>query len=298
VIRSVQRCPGGPALSFIEGEQGGPPLLFLHGVGRCSADFLRFTEALVPHWHVHALDFRGHRASEHAASYLVVDYVGDTQAFVQSHFAEPIVLYGHSLGAMVALAVAAELPSAIRALILEDPPFHTMGRNVFSTPWHPLFLGMRQVSRDNDDISTIVSALSEIRVLPGNGEGLTRLGNLRSRESLQFSGDCLSQLDPEVFTPIIEGRWLSGYDEKEFFARVRCPVLILQADPSAGGAMTDADAELALATMAHCRRVQFRGTGHLIHRDQADAVIRAITEFTSTLAKRGNRDSISTSLPS
>ena len=73
--------------------------------------------------------------------------------------------------------------------------------------------------------------------------GFKRLGDLRDRASLAWSAQCLSQLDPEVLTPVIEGRWLDGYDFPDALSRVRCPTLLLQADPSAGGALTDADAE-------------------------------------------------------
>jgi pimeloyl-ACP methyl ester carboxylesterase len=275
---------GQPALCYLEGPKAGPPLLLLHGVGRCAEDYREFAEGLLMDWHVHAPDFRGHGGSDRVpGKYLVTDHAHDTMAFVRDVIAEPVVIYGHSLGAMVALAVAATLPGLVRGIVLEDPPFHTMGRQIAQTPWQALFMGMRDVARSGTDSDELAVALADLSVPTPGRSGLTKLGQLRSRESLRFSARCLAQLDPNVFTPVIEGRWLDGYDERELYLRVGCPVLLLQGDPSAGGALTDADADAAMAALPGCRRVQFPGVGHLIHQDQPAAALRALQEFAAGL---------------
>ena len=45
---------------------------------------------------------------------------------MHDELAEPLIIFGHSLGAMVAAAVAAELPQLVLGIVLEDPLF---------TPW-------------------------------------------------------------------------------------------------------------------------------------------------------------------
>src|SRR5947209_9478255 len=95
------------SLNCARGPAHGPPMLFLHGVLRCWQDFLPLIAPLTTRWHVHALDFRGHgRSSPRSGRYRVVDYVEDAAAFLRHGCDEPAVVYGHSLGAMVALAVA------------------------------------------------------------------------------------------------------------------------------------------------------------------------------------------------
>lgn len=115
----------------------------------------------------------------------------------------------------------------------------------------------------------------DIRV-PIPAGGFKRLGELRDRASLHWSAECLTHLDPEVLTPVIESRWLDGYDVAGIFARIHCPVLLLQADPTAGGVLTDDDTQLALRSIADCRWVRFPGTGHQIHRDRPDAAWCAV----------------------
>jgi pimeloyl-ACP methyl ester carboxylesterase len=253
-------------------------------VGRCAEDYRQFATGLVTEWHVHALDFRGHGGSNRVpGEYLVTDYAHDTVAFVRAEIHQPVLIYGHSLGAMVALAVAAALPGLVRGIVLEDPPFHTMGRRVAQTPWQALFMGMRDLARSAAGADQLAVALAELAVPVPGRSGFAKLSQLRSAESLRFSAQCLAQLDPEVFTPVIESRWLDGYDEGALSAQVRCPVLLLQGDPAAGGALTDADADAVMATLSAGRRIRFDGVGHLIHQDQPAAALRALQEFTASL---------------
>lgn len=259
----------------------GPVLLLLHGVTRCGADWEPLLPAFAENWTVIALDQRGHGASPRAGSYLVTDYVADAVRFVREEISEPIVIFGHSLGAMAAAAVAAELPDRVGGIILEDPPFHTMGNRIAGTAWQAQFIGMRAAAETGGSTEAITDALADIR-LPVSGGGFKRLGELRDRASLAWSAQCLSQLDPGVLTPVIEGRWLDGYDFPDALFRVRCPALLLQADPSAGGALTDDDAEAAATAMGSCHRVHFPGCGHNLHRDRPEAVLRVVEDFANT----------------
>lgn len=260
----------------------GPPLLLLHGVTRCGADWDGLIPALVADWKVIALDQRGHGNSPRAESYLVTDYVADAVRFVHEEITEPVVLFGHSLGAMVAAAVAAELPDRVRGIILEDPPFNTMGNRIAGSAWQAQFLGMREAARKRGSMEEITDTLADIR-LPAADGGFTRLGDLRDRASLAWSAQCLSQLDPEVLTPVIEGRWLEGYDFTGILCRVRCPSLLLQADPESGGALTDADAGTLLSALPSCLRVRFPGAGHQLHRDRTEAVLQSLRHFATAL---------------
>jgi len=237
--------------------------------------------ALTDHWTVIALDQRGHGGSPRSESYLVTDYVADALRFVRDETVESVVIFGHSLGAMVAAVVAAELPYRVRAIILEDPPFHSMGNRIAGSAWQAQFTGMREAARKRGGVEEITDALADIS-LPASGGGFKRLGDLRDRNSLAWSAQCLSQLDPEVLTPVIEGRWLDGYDFPSLLAGLSCPTLLLQADPSAGGALTNADAESLKSIVSDYQHVRFPGCGHNLHRDRPDSVLRAFADFAAS----------------
>jgi pimeloyl-ACP methyl ester carboxylesterase len=265
----------------------GPVLLLLHGVTRCGADWEPLLTALADNWTVIALDQRGHGGSPRAESYLVTDYVADAVRIVQEETADTVVIFGHSLGAMVAAAVAAELPDRVRGIILEDPPFHTMGNRIAGSAWQAQFTGMREAARKRGSLEEITDALADIR-LPSAGGAFIRLGELRDRASLAWSAECLSQLDPEVLPAVIEGRWLDGYDFPSLLSGLRCPTLLLQADPSAGGALTDADAESLKSILSDCQHVRFPGCGHNLHRDRPESVLRAFADFAASLPFSNN----------
>ena len=274
--------PASPRLNLHRTTSGaGPVLLLLHGVTRCGADWEPLLPNISAHWKVIALDQRGHGTSPRAGSYLVTDYIADVVRLVREETADPVVLFGHSLGAMVAAVVAEELPDRVRGIILEDPPFHTMGNRIAGSVWQAQFNGMRAAARKRGSAEEITDALADIR-LPASGGGFKRLGDLRDRASLEWSAQCLSQLDPEVLTPVIEGRWLDGYDFPAALSCVRCPTLLLQADPSAGGALTDADAESLKSIVSDCQQVLFPGCGHNLHRDHPESVLRAFDDFAAT----------------
>jgi len=256
----------------------GPTLLLLHGVTRCGADWETLVPTLAKNWTVIALDQRGHGESPRADGYLVTDYVTDAVRFIRQDTSGPLVVFGHSLGAMVAAAVAAELPERVHAVFLEDPPFHTMGNSIEGTAWQAQFLGMQETARRSGNVEEMADALADIR-LPVSQGGFKRLGDLRDRASLAWSAQCLIRLDPEVLTPVIEGCWLNGFDFPAALSPVRCPALLLQADPAAGGALTDGDADTVLNTITTCQRVRFPGCSHQLHRDRPAEVLQAVETF-------------------
>lgn len=277
-MKSTTRvCLNPLQLRSIEGGLG-PSLLLLHGVTRCGQDWQPLMPALSAHWKVVTVDQRGHGESPRGRNYSVADYVADAVRLVRDELATPLVIFGHSLGAMVAAAVAAELPQWVRGIVLEDPPFHTMGNRITGSLWQSQFIGMREAARRGGGIDEITDALADIR-LPCDGGGYKRLGEVRDRDSLQWSAHCLSRIDPEVLTPVIQGCWLDGYDMHAVFSGIQCPTLLLQADPSAGGALIDADAEATCAAIASCQLVRFSGCGHQLHRDRPAEVLQALEEF-------------------
>lgn len=281
-MKSTTRdCLNSLQLRSIE-HGSGPSLLLLHGVTRCGRDWEPLLPTLAANWKVIALDQRGHGESPRGRDYLVADYIADAVRLVRDELATPLVIFGHSLGAMVAAAVAAELPPWVRGIVLEDPPFHTMGNRIAGSLWQSQFIGMQEVARRSGSIDEITDALADIR-LPCDCGSYKRLGEVRDRASLNWSAQCLSRLDPEVLTPVIEGCWLDGYDMQAVFSNIHCPTLLLQADPNAGGALTDADAEAACAAIASCQLVRFSGCGHQLHRDRPEEMLQTFAKFACSI---------------
>ncbi len=244
---------------IFDGPPDAPALLLLHGVTRCGRDWEPLLPELTREWRVVALDHAGHGDSERASAYPVGDYARYVADFVREHFQKPPVVFGHSLGAMVALGLAAE--GLVAGAALEDPPFQTMGNGIKATPFCAQFAGMQAVARRGGDIETMTEGLADIRL-----SDTQRLGDVRDRESLRFSAECLAKVDPEIFTPLVAGEWLRGFDHVGLWPRVQCPLLLLRGDPACGGTLSETDAGLAGRIVPQCRVVPFPGVGHQIHR--------------------------------
>jgi pimeloyl-ACP methyl ester carboxylesterase len=274
------------SLNVATGPVSGPPLVLLHGVTRRWQDYVSLLPALTSRWHVHALDFRGHGKSERTpGAYRVADYVADAVALLRD-LDEPAVVYGHSLGAMVAAAGAAAEPGRVRAVVMEDPPFDTMGARIDRTPYVAQFRGTRDaVLASGGSVDGLAARLADVRLpAPGGAAGATiRMGDVRDAVALRFLARCLVDVDPELLTPIIEGRWLDGYARQDVLRGIACPALLMQADPAAGGMLSDADAAEAAGLMPRGLLVRVPNAGHQIHWAQPDAVLRLTNGFLESL---------------
>ena len=125
------------ALNVAIGPPHGPPLICLHGVTRRWQCLLPLMEALATRWQVYGIDMPGHgRSLARCEPFTVVQYADALQGWLTRRFAKPAVLLGHSLGAMVAADLAGREPASVAAVILKDPPFHTMGERIPGRPRH------------------------------------------------------------------------------------------------------------------------------------------------------------------
>lgn len=273
---------GAASLNLVRGPENGPPILFFHGVLRRWQDFLPLLPDLTARWQVQALDFRGHGGSQRRDSYRVADYVQDAVACLQQSDGEPVTLYGHSLGAMVACGAAAAVPERVRAVVLEDPPFETLGQEIESTPFYGQFLGMRNALRSSGgDVDTLTQALAEVRV--GTANGTARMGDLRDVTQLRFSASCLVKLDPTVFDPLLAGEWLDGYDVDTVLAGVRCPALLLAADWNTGGMMPPSLVDRVARLLPRGHRVALGGIPHNAHWADPQGVLKLVIGFGESL---------------
>lgn len=274
----------GVRLNVAVGPESGPPLLFLHGVTRRWQDFAGLLPAFAARWQVYGLDHRGHgRSGQAPGRYLVTDYARDAAAFVRDQMPQPVVIYGHSLGAMVAAAVASEMPDRVRGLILEDPPFDTLGSRIGESAFHDYFVQLQRLVRRVGNATDLNRELPELRYTVPGQPAKIRLGDTRDPASIRFSARCLSLLDPEVLTPLVAGQWLDGYNTDSIVKKIACPTLLLQADVAAGGMLSDPDADHIASLIADCTRVRLPGVGHLIHWMQTETTLRLALNFLESL---------------
>jgi pimeloyl-ACP methyl ester carboxylesterase len=262
-------------------------LIFFHGVLREWRSFLGLLGPLSQRYAIEALDFCGHGKSSRAAKrYRVVDYIVDGVDFVKLRghgTSEQTVLYGHSLGAMVAAGVAAKLPERISAIILEDPPFHTMGNRLRESALQAYYASLVPFAGSSRPPADVSKELAEIQVTDPNTQKLLRLGDVRDAVSLRYMAHCLRHVDPRVLTPIVDGDWLEGYAWEELFSQIRCPILLLQGDVRAGGMLIDSEVAKIKSLAADLTHVFYPNCGHTIHWSRPTELLIQLYQFIETL---------------
>ena len=102
-------------------DPASPPLLLLPATGETAADWDQVALALSASRTVFALNLRGHGASDWPGTYSIQLMADDIIGALNSgFFGSSVDLVGHSLGGLVACAVAAARPDHVQRLVLED----------------------------------------------------------------------------------------------------------------------------------------------------------------------------------
>lgn len=259
-------------------------LILLHGLSRRWQDYLPYIPTLAARYSIDALDHRGHgRSDRSSAPYDLGLHVRGAADYVRSHADHPVSIFGHSLGALVALGVAATCPDLVEAIILEDPPSAEYLARLEFTPYHATFEAMRRLSGSVLPLSEIACLLGDTE-LPGPDGSAFHLRDIRDPASLRFTAASLALIDPEVFTPPLLGRWLQGVPPIDAqLASVRCPVLLLAGNESLGGMFPAEDARRWARTLPDACLVQFPQIGHQIHHTDPASVFRHTFHFLESL---------------
>jgi pimeloyl-ACP methyl ester carboxylesterase len=109
--------PGGPEAS------GKPPILCIPGLTRNARDFEAVAERLSPTWRVICVDLRGRGESQPApdsTSYGPPAYLADIGALFVALGLKQVVLFGTSLGGILAMLMAVTTPERLAAVLLND----------------------------------------------------------------------------------------------------------------------------------------------------------------------------------
>ena len=102
------------------GNPDATPMVLLHGICGNAHYWDFFAQSVKQHYHVLALDQRGHGDSSWAESYSPRDYVLDLEVFVTDLGLDNLVLIGHSMGGINAVIYAARHPDQVSRLVIID----------------------------------------------------------------------------------------------------------------------------------------------------------------------------------
>lgn len=239
-------------LSCIEGPPNGPPVVLLHGVTSRWQPFQSILPALAEKFQVFALDLRGHGGSSHTpGAYHLDDFTRDVYQFMVQQVPAPAAIYGHSLGALVGINLAAQQPQSVPLLILGDPPLYYHDTLTRDTIWHEAFSELLDFMTEHPD-----SAKREVW-LAQNYPTMTRE---KREERLR----ALEGLDPDVVRTLISDALMQGISLPALLPRVVCPVLLLRGNERLGSALRSKDVDFAIRNFPDIHVLEMETVGHAI----------------------------------
>lgn len=242
--------PGRQTLFYLEGPSNGSPLLLIHGVTSRWQPFQPIMPTLALQYQVFAVDLRGHGRSSHTAgAYCLDDYTGDLYQFIEHRVRQPAVIYGHSLGSLIAVNVAAQHPECVSSLILGDPPLYYHNTVTRDTLWYEAFTELLNFMIEYPGPAKMHARLDQIAP---NMPAEKREERVRSLENL----------DADVVRAIIADELMKDIPFAARVRRVACPVLLLRGDEKLGSALREQDVDFARADFQHIRVLDMEGVGH------------------------------------
>lgn len=123
-----RRAIAPPDLYVRRWGNAGPVVVLLHGLGASGQSWRLVAEQLAPQARILCPDLLGFgRSPWPAAGYTLDDHLAALARFLDLHVApsQPVLLAGHSTGAVLALAWAARSPMRFRGLVLISLPIFT-----------------------------------------------------------------------------------------------------------------------------------------------------------------------------
>ncbi|HEY5983538.1 MAG TPA: alpha/beta hydrolase [Anaerolineales bacterium] len=279
-------------LNYAEGPEAGPPLVLLHGLPGRWQEFLPILPPLMLRWHIFAVDARGQGASGRVpGGYHSSAFGKDFAAFLEQRVKAPAVVLGHSAGGSFALDVAGRVPERVRALILGDSPLDLEWLRAWMASPGAMgrYKAYRALAGSPRPINAMIREVGEIPIVTSDGRSmrLAERPGIDETELRQLA-TALKYLDPDVVDYQAEGRaedYLRGIHMDALLSAIKCPMLLIQADPSLGAMMSDRIVEHVLPMLPQATHVKLTGVTHGLGLDRWEVgpLLRVVTAFLETV---------------
>jgi pimeloyl-ACP methyl ester carboxylesterase len=246
-------------LHYIKGPDGGSPLILLHGLSDSWQSYLALIPFLIPYYTLYIPDLRGHGKSHKAESYRIVDYVNDIKIFLKDLFGGPVHIVGHSLGAAIALAIAAEDTEKCKSICLIEPF---------------IFKDKLDDEKFRDYFTNCMDVCKRYRRIDSISKNIKETGTLARKRAAD-----LLQLDIKTITTVLDKTVFDGFDTEELLSRISCPVLIMRGNTELEGFITKEKADYLKEKIKNCVIEYLGKSSHIVHVDQPVETARHLLEF-------------------
>ena len=262
------------------GQNGKPPLLLVHGGLDHARNWDWVARSLREHFHVYAMDLRGHGNSAWApgAAYSIPEHVLDLTTLVDVLGGGPIDLIGHSLGGILTLIYAGIYPHRVRKVISIEgiglPVAHRV-HNPAPDRLRTWIENVRAIAhREPRSYPTLEAAVARMKEANPHlsdevARHLTLHGtNWNADRSLTWKFDNYVRGLPPF------GHGIA--DLAAIFAQIACPALLFWGLESG---MPDPETDERAAVIRNRRIVKVPGAAHWVHHDRLDIFLAESQRF-------------------
>jgi pimeloyl-ACP methyl ester carboxylesterase len=260
-------------IGYSVGPGNGPPLLMLHGVTSRRDTFVRLMESLTPLFRVITMDQRGHGFSGHTpGKYNRDDHARDIKYVIENVCEEAPVVWGHSMGGGNAVTLFGKEPKLFRALMLEDP-----GITAAAKP------GETHVSQTRKQFRAFLEMIDASLSIEEMAPKIQKTAPKQPEYFAAWKAECLHQMDVEILRGVVEGRSRGRGDPAKILAGCTCPVFVAQADPAAGGILTDDYLASVVPKRENFTVKKIIGAGHNINREHPELMLADVLPWLKSI---------------
>lgn len=264
---------GGCEIRYIRTGKG-PNLVLLHTLRTQLDLFQKIVPELRKHFTVYALDYPGHGYSDApSARYDAAFFVRSVTSFLGALDLHDVTLAGVSIGASIALIIAASGNPRVARVVAINPYDYAKGHGIARSSW----------------IGRMIVAASAI---PAVGEMFMRLSNFAMFKTIMLGGVAdAHSIPPELLTEIYEAGNLRGHDQAflsllrnsasweriaQCYRYINVPVRLIWGDRDwARASERDCDRRLISGATV----VTIKDAGHFLPLDKPDPLTKEISNL-------------------
>ena len=262
------------------GQDGKPALVLVHGALDHARNWDWVAQVLCEHYHVYALDLRGHGNSAWApgAMYSVAEHVLDLSALLDIINDFPIRLVGHSLGGAIVLHYAGVYPARVKKSVsiegLGFPPGHRVHGPASDRVRHWIETLRDLEKRRPKSYPNIDAAIGRMKeVNPRLSDEVARHLTLHGT-NWESDGSLLWKFDNYARAISPYGHHME--DAVELLSRITSPVLFFWGLESF---LPVPEEDPRYQAIAHRRLIKVPNAGHWVHHDRLKLFLQEATKF-------------------
>jgi pimeloyl-ACP methyl ester carboxylesterase len=240
-----------------------PAFIFLHGFMDNGMCYDRVAEQFANDYDLYLIDARGHgKSSDMPKNPTYLDLAQDVEDVCQHCGLSRVLVMGHSMGGVVAAKFAAQFPSRVQGVVLEDPGFYPKKNTLFVAI---ACFGLSLVYHHTDNPLSMEAAIKRSKKL--NSKWSERDQLVWAAAQREFVMHYPSKNLKVIF---------SGAKADDILPDIKAPILLITSE---GGIVKKKEAQRYKKLNSDLDWQYVPKAGHNIRREQFDLLIGHIQHF-------------------